>query len=89
MGFYYGSGQPPEDDSSGGFKETLTIILAVFRVLAIPVAIMFGGIFALVALAFLFVLSKLAGLAVVGILVLALVARAVWEAKHPPDFTKW
>ena len=50
---------------------------------------MFGGIFALVALAFLFVLSKLAGLAVVGILVLALVARAVWEAKHPPDFTKW
>ena len=89
MGFYYGSGQPPQEEPPSGFRETLTIILAVFRVLAIPVAIMFGGIFALVALVFLFVLSKLAGLAVVGILVLALVARAVWEAKHPPDFTKW
>lgn len=89
MSFYYGSGQPPQEEPPGGFRETLTIILAVFRVLAIPVAIMFGGIFALVALVYLFVFSKLAGLAVVGILVLALVARAVWEAKHPPDFTKW
>ena len=89
MGFYYGSGQPPQDEPPGGFKETVTIIVAVFRVLAVPVAIMFGGIFALVGLVYLFVFSKLAGLAVVAILLLALAARAVWEAKHPPDFTKW
>ncbi|MEP7214742.1 MAG: hypothetical protein ABI782_00730 [Anaerolineaceae bacterium] len=89
MSFYYSSGQPPQDEPPGGFKETLTIIFAVFRVLAIPVAVMFGGIFALVGLVYLFVFSKLAGLAVIGILLLLLVARAVWEAKHPPDFTKW
>lgn len=88
MSFYYGSGQPPDDEPPGGIKETLTIIFAVFRVLAIPVAIMFGGIFGLVGLFYLFVLSKLAGLAVIAIIVLALIARGVWEAKHPPDFLK-
>ncbi|MEO6397045.1 MAG: hypothetical protein ABIP13_01135 [Tepidiformaceae bacterium] len=88
MGFYYNSGQPPDDEPSGGFKETITIIVAVFRVLAVPVGIMFGGIFALVALVYIFALSALAGLAIVAILVLALIARAVWEAKHPPDFLK-
>lgn len=36
MSFYYGSSQPPDDEPPGGLKETLTIILAVFRVLALP-----------------------------------------------------
>jgi len=89
MGFYYGSGQPPQDEPPGGFKETVTIIFAVFRVLAIPVAVMFGGMLALVGLVYLFVFSTLAGLAVIAIFLLALGARAVWEAKHPPDFSKW
>ena len=40
-----GSGQPPDDEPPGGFKETMTSILAVFRVLAIPV----GGFARLIA----------------------------------------
>ena len=45
MSFYYGSNQPPDDQPPGGFKETMTIIFAVFRVLAIPV----GGFDRLIA----------------------------------------
>ena len=86
MGFYYGSNKPPEDEPSGGFKETVAIILAVFRVLAIPLAILFGGIFALAALFYIFAFSKLAGLAVLLVIVIAIVARGIWEARHPPDF---
>ncbi len=88
MSFYYGSNQPPDEEPPGGFKETLIIILAVFRVLALPVGIMFGGIFALVALFYIFAFSKLLGFGILGVIVLAVVARAVWEAKHPPDFLK-
>lgn len=88
MSFYYGSGQPPKDEPPGGFKETVAIIFTVFRVLAIPVAVMFGGVFALVALFYVFAFSKLAGFAILALLALALVARAVWEAKHPPDFLR-
>lgn len=88
MGFYYGSNEPPEDKPPGGFKETVSIIFAVFRVLAVPVGIMFGGILALVALLYIFAFSKLAGFVILGVIVVALLARAVWEAKHPPDFLK-
>jgi hypothetical protein len=85
MGFYYGSSKPPDDEPQGGFRETLAIILAVFRVLAIPLAILFGGVFALAALFFLFAFSAWAGLAALALIVLALVARGIWEARHPPD----
>lgn len=85
MGFYYGSSQPPDDEPPGGFKETVAIILAVFRVLAIPLGILFGGIFALAALFYIFAFSKLAGLAVLLLIVIALVARGIWEARHPPE----
>ena len=88
MSFYYGSGQPPDDDPKGGFRETVTIILAVFRVMAVPLAVMFGGVFALVALFYIFAFSKLAGFGILAIIALALVARGIWEAKHPPDFLK-
>ena len=48
----------------------------------------FIGGFALVALFYVFAFSKLAGFAILALLALALVARAVWEAKHPPDFLR-
>lgn len=84
MSFYYGSSQPPDDDKPGGFKEAMVITLAVFRVLAIPLALLFGGVFYLVLLFYLFSLHPLAGLAGILLVVGALVARGVWEAKHPP-----
>lgn len=85
MGFYYGSSQPPDDDGPGGFKETVAIIFAVFRVLAVPVGILFGGLLGLAGLFYLFAFSKWAGLGVLAILVAALIARGIWEARHPPD----
>jgi hypothetical protein len=84
MGFYYGSNQPPEDEP-GGFKETVLIILVVFRTLALPLALLFGGIAALVLEFWLFTITPWAGLAGIVVVVAALVARGVWEAKHPPD----
>ncbi len=85
MGFYYGSGEPPQDDKSGGFKETVQIIWAVFSVLALPLGIILGVVAGLVLLFFLFTLHVVAGLAAVLVIAAAVAARGVWEAKHPPE----
>jgi hypothetical protein len=85
MGFYYGSGSPPPDgDKPGGFKEAMLITWIVFRVLAVPLAILFGGIAFLVVLFYLFTWHPLAGLAGILLIVAAVGARAAWEWRHPP-----
>ncbi len=85
MGFYYGSSKPPKDeDEPGGFKETLLIIWVVFQALALPLGILFGGMAALVLLFVLFSINPFFGLGAILIGVAALVARGIWEAKHPP-----
>lgn len=85
MGFYYNSGQPPEDDKSGGWKEIFQIIWVVFQVLALPLGILLGGVIYLVFVFWMFSLSGWAGLGSILIVVLAVAARGVWEAKHPPE----
>lgn len=85
MGFYYGSGAPDPEDKPGGIKEALTLTWVVFRVLALPLGIIFGGIFGLLVVLWLFTVNALFGLAVILLGVGALVARGIWEAKHPPE----
>lgn len=85
MGFYYGSSSPPPEDHSGGFRETLAIIWVVFRVLSVPIGILIGVVIAFVALFYLFTLSAIAGFATLAVLIGALVAFGMWEAKHPPE----
>jgi len=85
VGFYYGSSKPPKEDEPGGFKETLLIIWVVFQALALPLGILFGGIAYLVLLFVLFATNPFLGLGGILLLVGALVARGIWEAKHPPD----
>jgi hypothetical protein len=86
MGFYYNSGEPPPDeDKPASFREMLTIIWAAFSVLALPLALLLGVFVALIAVIWLFMIHALAGLAAVLVIVAALVARGIWEAKHPPD----
>ena len=85
MGFYYGSSEPPDGDKPGGFKEAMLITLAVFRALALPLAVIFGGMIGLVALFWLFTLSAWAGLAALVAIVLALAAFGFWEYRHPPE----
>ncbi|MCC6382485.1 MAG: hypothetical protein IT304_08240 [Dehalococcoidia bacterium] len=85
MGFYYGpSGPEPDEEKPGGLKEALYITWAVFRALALPLAVLLGGVAYLVLVFFLFTFSVWAGLAAILVVVAAVVARGVWEATHPP-----
>jgi hypothetical protein len=83
MGFYYNSGQPPEKDKSGGWREVFAITWAVFTVLALPLGFLFGAVVYLMLMFLLFSVHTLAGLGWIGLAVGALVARGVWEAKRP------
>jgi hypothetical protein len=85
MGFYYGSSEPPPEDKSGGFKEAMLITLAVFRALALPLAVIFGGMLGLVFLFWLFTVSPWAGLGGILAVVVALMAFGFWEYRHPPE----
>ncbi|MFN0095248.1 MAG: hypothetical protein ACKVVT_10820 [Dehalococcoidia bacterium] len=85
MGFYYGpNSPPPEEDKPGGFKEVVVIIWAVFRALALPLGILFGAVFGLILLFVLFTVHWAAGIGAIGLIVLAVVARGIWEWRHPP-----
>jgi len=85
MGFYYSSGNEPPKDDKPGFKETLAIIWVVFRVLALPLGIIIGVLLGLVLLFWLFTVEKFLGFGLIALIILALVLRGVWEARHPPD----
>jgi hypothetical protein len=85
MGFYYNAGnQPPEDDKPG-FRETLAIIWVVFRVLAVPLGVIIGVLLGLVLLFWLFTVNTLLGFGLIALGIAALIARGIWEARHPPD----
>ena len=85
MGFYHGSSEPPEEKGSGGLKETVLITAAVFKVLALPLGIIFGGIIGLVVLFWLFTISGWAGLAALVAIAVGLVGFGIWEYRHPPE----
>ena len=83
MGFYYNSGKEPEPE--GGWRETIAIILVVFRILAKPLGFIVGSILGLVLIIWLFAVSPVLGLLAIGAIIAAIVARGIWEAKHPPE----
>jgi hypothetical protein len=89
MGFYYGPGNTrgggPEDDKPGGIRETLAIIWVVFRTLALPVGVLVGVVIGLILLFYLFTLTPYLGIAAIVLIVLAILARGIWEARHPPE----
>ncbi len=86
MGFYYGQDKPPDNEPSpGSWRETILIIWVVFKTLALPLGLLFGIVFGLILLIWAFIVNAWIGLALLVILIGALVARGVWEAKHPPD----
>ncbi len=85
MGFYYGPSTPPEDPPPGSWKETLIIIWVVFKALALPLGLLFGAILGFVLILWAFLVSAWLGLALLGVVVAAVVARGAWEARHPPD----
>jgi hypothetical protein len=85
MGFYYSGGNEPPKDDKPGFKETMAIIWVVFRVLAVPLGLIIGILLGLVALFWLFTVEKFLGFGIVALIILALIVRGVWEARHPPD----
>lgn len=85
MGFYHGSNQPPDEPEPGSWKEIFQIILIVFRVIALPLGLLLAAVLGLFALFYLFMLHVLAGLGLILALVAAVVARGIWEARHPPE----
>lgn len=85
MGFYYNSGQPPEEDKQGSIKEVVQIIWVVFQVLALPLGILLAGMAYLFFTFWMFTISPVAGLGAILLVVLGVIARGIWEAKHPPE----
>ncbi len=86
MGFYYGSSKPPEDEKGpGGFKESILITVAVFKVLALPLGVIFGGLTGLVVLFWLFTVSGWLGLAALVVIALGIVGFGIWEYRHPRE----
>jgi type III secretory pathway component EscU len=83
MGFYHNQGQEPEPED--GWRETLAIIFVVFRILAKPLGFIIGSILGLVLIVWLFAVSPILGLLAIAAIIGAIVARGVWEAKHPPE----
>lgn len=84
MGFYYGSNTPPPEDKQGGIREAMMMTWAVFRVLALPLGIILGGMAALLLVIFLFTIHPLAGVAAIVAVLAVIGARAAWELRHPP-----
>ncbi len=84
MGFYYGSGGPPPEEKSGSLKEVALITWVVFKMLALPLAILFGGVAVLIGLFYLFSFSPVAGVSAIGVVLLGVLARGIWEWRHPP-----
>ncbi len=85
MGFYYGSNQPPpEDDKPAGFRDIIAISWAVFSVLALPLGILMGVVVYFVVLFLLFSIHWTLGVGWLVLLVGSILARGIWEAKHPP-----
>lgn len=86
MGFYYGSDKPPEgSDKPGSFREAIVITWVVFTVLAKPLGILFGSVLYLVLVVVLFGVHPLAGGTALALPIAALVARGIWEWRHPPE----
>lgn len=85
MGFYYGRGSDPPP---GSWRETLAIIGIVFRTLALPLAILFGAMAALVLLFWLYTVYPWAAAGLVVLVLAALGLRALWEWRHPPELPR-
>jgi hypothetical protein len=81
MGFYSGSSRP-SDQEPRGCREVLVLTRAAFGVLLVPLGILFGAMFSLIAVIYLFNRSWILGLA--GILLLAggVYLYARWERSH-------
>ncbi len=86
MGFYYNSGQPqPDDEKPSGIRDVIAITFAVFAALALPLGFIFGMVFYIIALFWTFSMHWALGVTWLSLLVIALVGRGIWEAKHPPE----
>lgn len=85
MGFYYGPSSSPEPEKEpGGCMEALILTRAAFSALAIPVAVLFGALVAIVLLFLSFSVHWLLGLLYIGLLGVGLWLYARWERRKFP-----
>jgi hypothetical protein len=86
MSFYYGPSSPPpddEDDEKFRFRDAAGLVFALFKVLVVPFTIILGGLIVLGTLFWLFTVNLALGYVVLAVGLSALIARAVWDSKHP------
>jgi hypothetical protein len=90
MGFYYGQSKTPEEKEPGGCLEALMLTRAAFGALALPLGILFGSVFGLVLVFYLFSVNALLGVAALVAVVLGVAVFARWERGRfrsgPPEF---
>jgi hypothetical protein len=80
---YYGPSQPPPDEhDSGGCRDVWLLTRAAFGILLVPLAILFGALFAVMAVIYLFSRSGLLGLLGVGVIAVGIYVYARWERHH-------
>jgi hypothetical protein len=76
MGQYY---YPQEPKEPSGCMETLLITRIIFSLLAVPVAIIAGGVAIVIGALYLYTISPFLGLIPVAIIALGLYLGARWE----------
>jgi len=84
MSFYYGSGQPPDEPKPGSIRETISIVVAVFKVMALPIGLLMGSVLGLVLLIYSFTVSPWLGLGLLILGAAAVGAFAFWERTRDP-----
>jgi hypothetical protein len=86
MSFYYGPSEPPPSkERFGGLKEFWAVCLAVFSVLAWPLALIFGAIIWLVVTVILFGVHWSLGLLMIALLAAGIGAFAYWDRHRTPN----
>ena len=83
-GFYFDPGNQDPGDEKPGMRDALALTIAVFQTLALPMALILGVVGGLLALLWIFFYSALIAGGIIALGVGALVARGIWELRHPP-----
>lgn len=82
MGYYQRPTEPPSGEEPHGCRDVLLLTQAAFGVLLLPLGILLGAIFVLVAIVFLFSHAWWLGLLGLAGLAIGIFFYARWERSH-------
>ncbi|MEX2236701.1 MAG: hypothetical protein WEB00_04080 [Dehalococcoidia bacterium] len=85
MGFYHGPSDPGRSRKPAWYSEFVAILIAVFSVLFMPLAILFGFVIWLVLTFVAFSTHWALGLVALGVMGAAIAVFAYWDSHRPPQ----